>query len=242
MSKKTNIIVLKLVPYTSGTAIMKGLSPDMGQLAFFVRGMGNKKAKNQILSHAGAILDVEYTEKQGTDLLSVSQLERLVHYQNVPGDVVKSSLMLFLAEIILKSTQQNDGSREMYQLAVSTFEWIDVSDRLANIHLYFLANWIKLLGLQPQQTQDVNQVFDLQEGAWLSEQIAPVEGRVLSADDAKVFIQAFDLRMTNLDHLSLSGESRRRLLHALVNYLCFQLSIGKGITSLSIIELLFDEK
>lgn len=233
--------MLKLVPYTSGTAIMKGFSPDMGQLAFFVRGMGNKKAKNQILSHAGAILDVEYTEKQGSDLLSVAQLERIVHYQHVPGDVVKSSLMLFLAEIILKSTQQNDGSREMYQFAASTFEWIDVSDRLANIHLYFLANWIKLLGLQPQHPKEVNQVFDLQEGAWLSKQIIPVEGRVLSADDAQVFVKAFDLKMLTLNELSLSGESRRRLLHALVNYLCFQLSIGKGITSLSIIELLFDE-
>lgn len=220
---------------------MKGLSPDLGQVAFFLRGIGNKKAKNQILSHAGAILDVEYTEKQGTDLLSVSQLERLVHYQHVPGNVVKSSLMLFLAEIILKSTQQNDGSKEMYQLAASTFEWIDVSDHLANIHLYFLANWIRLLGLEPQQAKQEGQVFDLQEGAWLNKQIIPVEGRVLSSQDAEVFMKAFDLKMATLNELSLSGESRRRLLHALVNYLCFQLSIGKGITSLSIIELLFDE-
>ena len=221
---------------------MKGLSPDMGQLSFFLRGIGNRKAKNQILSHVGAILDVEYKEKQGTDLLSVSQLERLVHYQNVPGDVVKSSLMLFLAEVILKSTQQNDGSREMYELAASTFEWIDVSTHLANIHLYFLAQWIKLLGLQPQAAVDAQQVFDLQEGAWLSKQTIPVDGRVLAADDARLFIQAFDLRMANLQDLNLSVFSRRRLLHALVNYLCFQLSIGKGITSLSIIELLFDEK
>lgn len=241
MSKKTNVIVLKVVPYTSGSAILKGLSPDLGQVSFFLRGMGGKKTKNQILTQAGAILSVEYTDRSDSDLLSLQSLERLVYYQNVPGDVVKSSLMLFLAEIILKSTQQNDGSEEMFALAKSTFEWIDLSEHSANIHLYFLAHWIRLLGLQPQAPDGGKELFDLQEGSWLSNASAAVEGRVLNKVEADLFLETFQWKMSAITKYKMSPSARRNLLHALVNYLCFQLSIGKGITSLPIIELLFDE-
>ncbi len=233
--------MLKVVPYTSGSAILKGLSPDLGQVSFFLRGMGGKKTKNQILTQAGAILSVEYTDRSGSDLLSLQSLERLVYYHNVPGDVVKSSLMLFLAEIILKSTQQNDGSEEMFALAKGTFEWIDLSEDLANVHLYFLAQWIRLLGLQPQAPEEGKVLFDLQEGAWLSNASAAVEGRVLNKIEAAQFLDTFQWKMSGINNYKMGSMARRNLLHALVNYLCFQLSIGKGITSLPIIELLFDE-
>lgn len=232
-------VVLQHTPYQSSSAVITCFTESQGKLAFMVRGFGSGKSKNHRRIHAGAILELEYLYSEKREVQTVRSLRRSHVYTDVPENVMKSSLIFFIAEIVLKSTVSRDSNADAFSLLKHTLQWIDGTQQLGVIHLYFLMQWLKLSGVVPPNSPYKEGFFDCEQGNWLSRW----ESRpyVLSLEQSNKLLSLLGMNFDDLQENVWTRKEKQDLLRGIVRYLCAQLSINQRIHSLDVLESVFDE-
>ena len=79
---------------------------------------------------------------------------------------MRSSLVMFIAEVVLKTTTDGEAQKDQYDLIKTTLELTDLAEDFGNLHLFFLSSWIRLLGIDPIQRPTNEARIDLFDGSW----------------------------------------------------------------------------
>ncbi|MFM6954729.1 MAG: DNA repair protein RecO [Sphingobacteriaceae bacterium] len=219
MLHKTRGIVFKCTNYSESSVIVQVFTEKFGIQSYLINGVKKAKAKISLnMLQPLHLLDMVVYAKATTQIQRVAEIRQTPLLLHIPYDIVKSSLALFLNEVIYKSVRQQGQDEHLFEFIFHAIELLDgLEEGLANFHLYFLLRLTRFLGFFPDKKAYGPQAyFDLQSGCYSS--YPPPHGFVIAPDLCVHWQVLIESEFEALGQLQLRATERRMLLDHLLDY------------------------
>ncbi|CAN5349789.1 DNA repair protein RecO [soil metagenome] len=238
MLTNTRGIVFHTVPYSDSRIICKMYTEHSGVESFILTISRSKKAKikNNLLQPLTQLdLVVDYRGKGG--LQSVRELSCSTPYQHLQEDIIKTSIALFLAEVLYKSVKEEEANEQLYSFIANSLHILDLQEEgVANFHLVFLLQLTKFLGFYPQPNfAGEKSIFDLRDGVFRDK--FPDHLHYLDAPEARMLERLCGLTYSNMEFFPLSGEMRRIMVKHILRYYDLHLHNMHEVKSHEVLEV-----
>jgi DNA repair protein RecO (recombination protein O) len=218
MLHKTRGIALKTTDYSESSVITQVFTEKFGLQSYLVQGA--KKPKARIRSNMLqplSLLDMIVYHKENNSLQRISELKQAPLLNSIPYHIIKSSVALFLNEMVYKCVKQQGTEEAMFNYVFSSVEWYDsLEDGIANFHLYFLTRFTRFLGFYPERPGINQNYFDMKAGSF-TEHI-PGHLYVMGPELATVLKQLLLAAPDELGGLKLNSVLRGSMLNSLIDY------------------------
>jgi DNA repair protein RecO (recombination protein O) len=235
MSIQTRGIVLRKIPYTSSSAILKVYTRDFGMATYMISGLGRKGRKSAI---AQPLTRISFSTRENpkASVNSMSNPE-LVNLTNLNSNPLKASISLFLAEVLSKAIGEESSDVELFDFLDTSLDYFEHSQAFMNFHLILLAKVSRLLGFGMSGDYSSSaQYFDLENGSFVNNRNNSLH--VLDAKRSESIAELIKADGFGAE-LKLGNQARRELLEDIILYYSLHLEgLGK-IKSLSILQEIF---
>lgn len=219
MLQSTRGIVFHQFKYSETSIIVKIYTEDFGLQSYIVRGARRKKAKIRAshLQHL-TLVELEVSHKASKDLQHIRELKIIHPFQSIPLDIRKSSIVIFLNEVMYKTIIEEEANPELFNYIFNAIQILDMAeDNISLIHILFLIQLTKFLGFYPKNNYStLAPNFDLQEGKF-----SKIEGpgTVIAKEPLSSYIsQLCNATFENLDKLSIKKSYKNDLLETILNF------------------------
>ncbi len=147
----TKAIVLSSLKYSEADLIVRCYTESSGLKSYLLRNVLKSRKGKLKTSYFQplTLLELEATHKNQGNLERINEAKILYPYQTLHTQVVKSALVIFLAEILTNSIQEAPEDLALYQFLEKSFIWLDSSNEIANFHILFLIKLSMYLGFYP---------------------------------------------------------------------------------------------
>ncbi len=227
MLKKTKGIALNYIKYKESSIIVKIFTRELGLKSYVVNGVrilgkGSKIAHYQPLT----LLDMVVYEKENSGLQRISETKIFQSPFHLPFDFARSSIALFMTEIIGRSMYDGYQNEELFDFIEECVLQLDKKEvKLAHFPFVFLLGNARYLGFAPETaegflTESSRQPFSTEE---LLKTLDYLEGLLKQQFSC-------DLNITN--------GLRRKLLDHLLDFYSEQLDQNAPLKSLAVIRQL----
>ncbi|MFC6099941.1 DNA repair protein RecO [Olivibacter domesticus] len=236
MLHKTRGIVLRTTPYAESSVVVQVFTEKFGVQSYLVNGVKKAKAKISInVLQPLHLLELVVYQKNSGGLQRMAEARQLPPFQRIPYDIIKSSLVLFLNEMLYKSVKQQGPDDAMFEFVFNAVNWLDSSERTpVNFHLYFLLKFTRYLGFFPAPQELGQHFFDLKDGVFTS--YPPNHSLVLHEPHTSQWASILTSRLTTLENVKISNTDRRVLLHKLIDFYRLHIDNVGDIKSCEILE------
>jgi DNA repair protein RecO (recombination protein O) len=157
MLHKTKGIALSYIRYGESSIIARVYTEVFGLQSYIINGVRSAKSKtNKIaLFQPLTLLDMVVYYKEGRDLHRLSEMKTPYPFQHIPFEVAKSSMALFMTEMLTKTLKEEAGNPHLFQfLLTSVVQLEEATDHYSTIHLAFLLQLASYLGFGPQNAHE----------------------------------------------------------------------------------------
>lgn len=171
MIVKTEGIVIYKVKYSETSLIVHLLTKEMGVKAFMVKGLRSKKSKTSVaLFDYMNIVEMVASQRNSSELLIAREVGFAEDSNFQSLDVVKNSILLFLAEFIHKILTNPATDQVLYQFVKHSVSYFVHSDRLiSDFHLWFITQFAAFLGINPMDNYEQKcEIFHIQQAQFIS--------------------------------------------------------------------------
>jgi DNA repair protein RecO (recombination protein O) len=241
MILKTKGIVLRNVKYSETSIIVDIYTEAKGLNSYIVSGVRTPKSKISagILQVMSLVELVCYDSGDNKKLNRIKEIKAAHIYTSLPFDVKKSSIGLFMAEVIRRTIKETEENPTLFGFLYSIFQYLDeTSENFVNLHLIFLVQLSAHFGFQPHQdTYTDGSVFDLKEGVFTTETIGHTY--FLNENLSKILRGVLITDWHNTHLLKITREERRQLLLELVHYYRLHIDNLPEINALKILQEIF---
>lgn len=219
MLHHTKGIVFHQVKFSETSLIVKIYTELFGLQSYMIRGIRNKKSpiKPAQLQHL-SIVDMVVYHKEKKDIQHIKELKIALPFKSIPFDIRKSSILIFLNEILYNVIREQEANPALFNFLCNTIQVLDIKEKgIADFHLHFLVQLTKHLGFFPRNNYSKQTpVFDLQEGVFTNQALHPL----LYIDEplSKYFSQLAGLSFDDTESFSIPAEHRNNLLEYLLRY------------------------
>jgi len=237
MLQKTRGILLHTTNYTDSSIIVRAYTRDFGLQSYLINGVRGKKTKNKAsLFQPLTIAEFVATVTDKGRLGRLSEFSIVHPYASVPFDIVKSSIALFLNEILYKALREDHSDPDLFDFLQNALMILDLrTESCSNYHLFFLLQLSRFLGFQPSGNRDEQQaVFDLKEGEFVRQ--IPSHGYFLPAADSRILGLLMSSDFEHFNGVEMDRATRKRLLQGLISYYQLHLPGFGEIRSLAVLE------
>lgn len=222
MLSKNQAIVLSKFKYNDNDLIIKCYTLERGLTSYLVRGVFNSKKKMgqmgyfQVLSQ----LQIEEDFKPNRALQYLKDIKSLCVYKTLHSNLHKSSLAMFLAEVLSSALKEEAKNEELFNYISHGLEYLDHEEDVANFHLMFLLRLTQYLGFYPETNITDPPYFDLETGLFTQHQA------LYTIADANVTLlkQLLALSFEEYAQIKLNAANRVAFLNVLLLY--FELQLG----------------
>jgi DNA repair protein RecO (recombination protein O) len=151
MLNKTKAIVLHHVKYSESGIIVSFYTERYGRIACMVHGIHSKKSRFPItLFQPLSLLEITVQYRPNRDLQHIKDVNYACNYLTIPFNVSKSTIALFLAEVLYLTLREEEGNSTLFSFLFHSFQLFDNKDTgMANFHLWFMLHFSKYLGFFP---------------------------------------------------------------------------------------------
>ena len=187
MLHKTLGIILHTIKYSETSLITKIFTRDFGLQSYIISGIRNKKSKNKAtLFQPLAMVELIVSNSQKGSLQRISEINTHYPYVDIPYNISKSSIALFLNEVLFKAINVEHPDEDMFEFIKSSLQILDLEHKnCSNFHIYFMVQLSRFLGFYPQGNYSSdNSIFDLQEGRFVN--YLPNHPHYLKSQNAKL--------------------------------------------------------
>lgn len=219
MLHKTRGIVLKTTLYSESSVVVQIFTEKFGIQSYMINGVKKPKAKIRMnMLQPLHLVDMIVYHKSNTSIQRVSELRPAPIFRSIPYDIIKSTIVLFLNEVLYKSIRQQTTDEHLFDFIFNAICWFDETEDLnVNFHLAFLLKLSRFLGFAPStQTKSDQSFFDLQEGEFRS--TIPVHPYFLDKQDATLFISLFSMPFEKIIEINMENQTRRVILDKILVY------------------------
>lgn len=231
MLTRTQAIVLNAIRYQEKGLIVSCYTRSLGIKKFFIASAfsgkgGNKSAYFQPLT----LLETEVNFKNKGTLEHFKEIRISTPYADIPFDIHKSSIALFLSEVLHHSIKENEPDETLFDFLATALVWLDTHHDSLNFHLITLYKITKFLGFYPHINPENGRYFDLQNGAFSNDK----NFHSLSESDSELFVKLSVLNFN--DPSCFTGIQRRSLLNILIDYYALHIDSFKKPKSLEVLK------
>lgn len=220
MIDTTEAIVLHHFKYSDTSIILHAYTRNYGRLSFMLQGVRKRNSRIKInLFQPLYILELEMYYKEKRQLQKVKEARNAYPYQSIPHDYRKTSMALFVAEMLYKCLREEEPNPELFAFISHHLRIFDLKKQgLANFHLYFMARLTKYLGFFPHNNFDATSApyFDGKKGHFTA--FPPKHHHHLEKEESALLSQLLSLSENQHEELEISRNRRIKILHALVNF------------------------
>jgi DNA repair protein RecO (recombination protein O) len=228
MLVKTEGIVLRTIKYSETSIITKIFTRELGLQSYLVKGVRGEKSKNKaVVFLPGNILEIDVYKRNNKDLQFLKEFRFKTIYGSITFHIIKSSMMIFMIEVLNKALKEEETNESLYEFIESTFLQLDKTEPTKlNFHLHFLMQLTAHLGFIPTENYDnANCFFDLSEGIFLDD----ATGRLNCLD--KQFSSWVNDLLTHKNLEGINNHSRETLLNHILQYYSLHLPNFSDIKS-----------
>jgi DNA repair protein RecO (recombination protein O) len=220
MHQKTRAIVLNHVKYGESGLIVRVITENFGRQSIIVHGVRKKKAKlNYYLFEPFTLLDLDLYYKQTQTIHALKEAKPIINLQRLHFDVSRSTIAVFLSEVIDHSLQEVECNRALFNFLYHSIQILDVADKgIENFHLIFLIHFSKFLGIYPENSQELSN-YQCPEPIQISDLL--------------------DQSFAELPRLNITSKNRSELLDQMILYFQHHLDGMGEIKSLPVFHTVF---
>ena len=235
MLHKTRGIVFKTTDYGESSVIVQVFTEKFGLQSYIINGAKKPRAKiSRNMLQPLHLLDMVVYHKNTGQVQRIAELKNSPLLQSIPYDVIKSSIALFLNEVLYKAVRQQSADENLFDFVFSSIEWLDnQSEGLANFHLLFLTRLTRYLGFHPDQAMNAD-YFDMKNG--VLSKYKPEGFSYLSPPHTQNFYSLLQCNFENMPQLKFSNDERRYLVQKLLEYYALHIESFGNIRSHEVLE------
>jgi DNA repair protein RecO (recombination protein O) len=236
----TRGIVFRTIKYGETSVITDIFTEDKGLHTFIAGGV--RKAKTQMpfnLFQPMMTVEVVAYFKEGPNAISrLKEVRTSEVYRDIPFNIRKGAIALFMAEICRKSIQEVEENRGLFDFLLENLRWLDqTTEPIANLHLHFLLQLSGFLGFQPQAESEGRELFfDLQEGTISPHR--PVHGHYMEPDRTATMIALLEAPLEQCHAISLTRPERKNLLQDLLRFYAVHIPAFSDVQTPDILEMI----
>src|SRR4051812_1798980 len=152
MLHKTRGIVFRFTKFRETSIIVTIFTEVFGLQSYIVNGIRSKTAKNKIaLYQPLTLLDLVVYHRKNANIERIKEVHCFHPYVSVTSDVKKSSIALFLIELLNKVVKDESHAKELFDFITKSLITLDLmTDEFENFHLIFLLRLSRYLGFGVQ--------------------------------------------------------------------------------------------
>lgn len=238
MQVTTKAIVLSSLKYGDTSLIVKAFTASDGLKSYLLKGvLASKKGKLKAAYFMPLMqLEITAVHKNKGTLESIREVKVLNAYTTLHTHVVKNGLVLFLAEMISNSIQEEEKDTAVYHYLENALNWLDVNENIANFHLLFLINLSKYLGFYPDDENQDGPYFDLLEGCFVH---VPTLNPLIEKENIIYFKRLLGINFDALNEIKMAKMQRESLLKSIILYFELHLQGFRKPKSLAVLNAVF---
>ncbi len=225
MLYKTRGLVLNYIRYRDTSIIVRVYTELFGIQGYVVNNIRTARSKgNRIaLFQPMTLLDMVVYHQDSRDLHRISEVRPTVPLQHIPFEIVRSSIALFVTEMLGKSLKEEAGSPILFRFLVDSVLFLEnAPSDFENFHLAFLLQLAFYLGFGPESAAE------------FEEQLRENSIPFLPDPEAVTALNTF-LRLPYGTPVRLSRANRNELLDAVVSYYGVHIDSLGEIRSLTVL-------
>jgi DNA repair protein RecO (recombination protein O) len=200
MLHKTRGIVFRFVKYGETSIIVSVFTELFGLQSYIVNGIRSKSGKSRIaLYQPLTLLDLVVYHRDHASINRIKEVKCLYPYQTIATNIYKSTVAMFIAEILNKTVREESHAQELSDFLIRSLISFDQMDgKSANFHLVFLLRLSRLLGFGAQHVNDV------------------LASRTTSIENQELISQMISSEY--FDHIAMQNSQRREILDLIIKF------------------------
>jgi DNA repair protein RecO (recombination protein O) len=161
MLHKTRGIIINFIPYRETSIIAKVYTEEFGIQTYIENGVRSARGRSRMaLFQPATLLDLVVYMNPKKDIQRISEIKCFHPYETLPYNIHKSSIALFIVEILHKTLKEETENKPLFNFLRQTLIDLDsVQDDYENTHLQFLLNFAFYLGFAPQTAKEIGSQF-----------------------------------------------------------------------------------
>jgi DNA repair protein RecO (recombination protein O) len=227
MYSSTRGIVFRQTRYSDTSLVVRILTEEFGLRSYLVRGARSRKSKlKSSLFQPLTLLELVIPERDKDELHYIKEARVEHAYQHIPGDILKSSVLLFLNELLYKSIREEARHKELFTYVHDQLLFLDKTEKVTGSYpLLFSIHLSKFLGFFPQGNPRKVVTFDLQEGRFTHS--GQLFGEyVITGEVCEWFARLIVLSPQEHLSVSLPAGVRQTLIEKILQYYTLHLPIS----------------
>ncbi len=237
MLHQTSGIILHTTNYSDTSLIVKVYTAKFGLQSYMINGTRSKKSKTKAsLFQPMSIVEIVVSNSEKTSLQRISEINIQFPYSDIPYNIIKSSIAIFLNEILFRSLKEEHSDEDLFLYIKNSLLILDLkTDSCSNFHLCFLIQLSRFLGFYPQGNfSEKNSCFDLSDGRYISH--LPSHNNYLKPDIAFLLNELMNSNFEHIQELKIDNTQRKILLQSIILFYQFHISSFGELKSLDVLE------
>lgn len=238
-SYKARGIVLGTLKYGEKGLVVHMLTDTHGRQSYMIQGI-RPTAKGSRMALLQPMFAVEF-EGLTSSKLSMHRLKDLapgIVLRTLPFDVRKSTIALFMAEVLYRLVRENEPLGELFDFVWGSIEALDhIDEGIANFHLWFLANLSRPLGFSPDNEYTDGAWLDIRDGHFTPHALLP--SCALAPENARILHDMLECDVRYLGEVGLNRTERVAFLEAMLKYYAYHLEGIKAVESIRVLKEVF---
>ena len=151
MHTKTKGFVLNTVNYGESSIIAKIYTEQSGLQSFMIHSIRKQKSKiSKNLFQNLSMVELISAKNKNNQLQHIKEINSFYKYQTILFEIKKSSILLFINEILYKSIKEDSPNVLLFNFVLDSIILFDkLKTKFSDFHLYFIIHLTKHLGVHP---------------------------------------------------------------------------------------------
>ncbi|NHN25414.1 DNA repair protein RecO [Flavobacterium jejuense] len=237
MLVKTKAIVISTLKYNEKSLIVKCLTRVNGIQTYFIHnaftGKNNKQKK--VFFQPLNQIEIEAYHNNKNNLQRIKEVKIYYPYHSIYLDIIKSSIVLFLSEILHNIIKEEGKDEQLFDYLESALQWFDTQEEMFNFHLVLLLQLTKYLGFYPQENLSDKKYFNISEGVFSETQSL----NSLTIEESELLKRLLRLKFEDNQKV-FSVIQRQQLLKIVLDYYKYNIERFKTPSSLQVLKEVFN--
>ncbi len=238
MQVTTKALVISAIKYGEADLVVSCYTEGHGLRSYLLRGvLKSKKGKlRKSFFQPLTLLEIQAIHKDRGTLERIQEAKVLHPYRTLHTEVVKSTLVMFLSEILKATIKEEEPNVPLFDFLETSLLWLDDHASIANFHLLFLLKLSGYLGFSPDFGSEPQPWFNLMEGIFQENR----EGNHCETGAVVEVLYALQkLEYHQLSEHPIPKSSRKETLSVLLDYYKLHVQGFRTPKSLPILSELF---
>lgn len=226
MYQQTKGIVLKTTNYGETSLICKIYTLDFGLQSYIVNSVRKKKG-NRGYYQPLSLLEITALHKKEKSIHRIKETKTHVVLSEIPFNIYKSSIAIFMTEIIEKCLQEEEKNPPLFNFLSNAIIDLDQQPFDSQCHIQFMVEFSRYLGIYPNLNNDDYTYFDMLNGQFTNQ----------PSNHPHYTTNTNDIRLV---FRGQKASNKREVINLLLNYYALHIEGFKELKSKNILETILN--